>query len=87
MGRYSVMTTTMAEAIKYAIANGFKTVSLSPTRDVAKTRWGPRRVDYASAYEMRDRLTSRWAHRVYLRAREVDAPTWLRRLATGRVWR
>ena len=84
--RYSVMTTTMAEAIKYAIAAGLTTVGLSPTRDLAKTRWGPRQVDYASAYETRDRLRSRWAYGAYLKARGSETPTWLRRLTTGRVW-
>ncbi|MGA2399828.1 MAG: GNAT family N-acetyltransferase [Steroidobacteraceae bacterium] len=84
--RYSVMTTTMAEAIKYAIAAGLTSVGLSPTRDLAKTRWGPRQVDYASAYEIRDRLRSRCAYAAYLKARGNETPAWLRRLTTGRVW-
>jgi CelD/BcsL family acetyltransferase involved in cellulose biosynthesis len=83
--RYSVMTTTMAEAIKYAIA-GLTNVGLSPTRDLAKMRWGPRQVDYASVYEIRDRLRSRYAYGAYLKARGSEAPVWLRRLTTGRVW-
>jgi hypothetical protein len=37
---YSVMTTTVAEAIKWAIENRFKVVNLSPGTDVSKTRWG-----------------------------------------------
>ena len=37
---YSVMTTTVAEAIKWAIERGFKRVNLSPGTDVSKTRWG-----------------------------------------------
>jgi CelD/BcsL family acetyltransferase involved in cellulose biosynthesis len=85
--RYSVMTTTMAEAIKYAIAAGLTSVGLSPTRDLAKTRWGPRQVDYASVYETRDRLRSRCAYGAYLKARGAVTPVWLRRLTTGRVWR
>jgi CelD/BcsL family acetyltransferase involved in cellulose biosynthesis len=84
--RYGVMTTTTAEAIKYAIAAGLTSVSLSPTWDLAKSRWGPRRVDYASAYETRDRLRSRCAQGAYLRGRLGDSPAWLRRLMTGRVW-
>jgi CelD/BcsL family acetyltransferase involved in cellulose biosynthesis len=40
-GKYSVMTTTVAEAIKYAIGAGFTTVNLSPGNDVSKTRWRP----------------------------------------------
>ncbi|GAC1676150.1 MAG: hypothetical protein NVS9B2_26560 [Steroidobacteraceae bacterium] len=72
--RYSVMTTTLAEAIKYAIAKGFKTVNLSPTKDLAKTRWGPRQVDYKSAFQNRRRLRSRLLCRAYMKARSADAP-------------
>lgn len=39
-GKYSVMTTTVAETIKWAIAAGFARVNLSPGTDVSKTRWG-----------------------------------------------
>jgi len=40
-GRYSVMTTTVAEALKYAMGAGFSTINLSPGVDVSKTRWRP----------------------------------------------
>jgi CelD/BcsL family acetyltransferase involved in cellulose biosynthesis len=46
--RYSVMTTVVAEAIKYAIANGFRTLNLSTGRDLSKTRWAPGEVVYRS---------------------------------------
>ena len=39
-GAYSVMTTTVAEAIKWAIEHRFRVVNLSPGTDVSKTRWG-----------------------------------------------
>ncbi len=68
--RYSVMTTTVAEAIRYAISQGLSTVNLSPAKDVSKTRWGPRQVDYASVYENAGRLRSRLARDAYLTARE-----------------
>jgi CelD/BcsL family acetyltransferase involved in cellulose biosynthesis len=67
--RYSVMTTTVAEAIKYAIAHGFKTINLSPTKEVSKTRWGPREIQYPSAYQQGARLRSRLARRAYMKAR------------------
>jgi CelD/BcsL family acetyltransferase involved in cellulose biosynthesis len=67
--RYSVMTTTVAETLKYAIACGIKTVNLSPGREVSKMRWGPRQVDYGSAYEANTRLRSRLASYAYLTAR------------------
>lgn len=67
--RYSVMTTTVAEAIKYAIACGLKTVNLSPGREVSKIRWGPRQVDCGSAFEANTRLRSRLARSAYITAR------------------
>jgi CelD/BcsL family acetyltransferase involved in cellulose biosynthesis len=70
--RYSVMTTTTAEAIKYAIAQGLKTVNLSPAKDISKTRWSPRQVDYRSAYEQNRRLRSRLARRAYMMARSGE---------------
>jgi CelD/BcsL family acetyltransferase involved in cellulose biosynthesis len=70
--RYSVMTTTVAEAIKYAIAHGLKTVNLSPNLDVSKSRWSPRRVDYKSVYEEGWRLRSRLARRVYIKAKSGE---------------
>jgi hypothetical protein len=35
------MTTTVAEAIQYAILHGMKSVNLSTGNDVSKTRWNP----------------------------------------------
>lgn len=43
--RYGVMTTVVAEAIKYAIGAGLRTVNLSTGNDISKTRWSPRRVE------------------------------------------
>jgi CelD/BcsL family acetyltransferase involved in cellulose biosynthesis len=44
-GQYSVMTSVVAEAIKYAIQHGFRTVNLSTGSDLSKTRWSPRLVE------------------------------------------
>jgi CelD/BcsL family acetyltransferase involved in cellulose biosynthesis len=84
--RYSVMTTTVAEAIKYAIAQGLATVNLSPTNDISKTRWGPREVTYRAAYQQGPRLHSGLAHRAYLKARSAEGiQSWiLQRLIPGR---
>jgi CelD/BcsL family acetyltransferase involved in cellulose biosynthesis len=86
--RYSVMTTTVVEAIKYAIAHGFKTVDLSAGKDLPKTRWGPRQIDVVSGYEPRPRLRSRLANSAYLQARtESGYPRkLLRRLIGSRRW-
>ncbi len=51
-GKYSVMTTTVAEAIKYAIGQGLKTVNLSTGTDVSKTRWGPQEHVYLEGYQL-----------------------------------
>jgi CelD/BcsL family acetyltransferase involved in cellulose biosynthesis len=50
-GKYSVMTTVMAEAIRYAIAEGFAEVNLSTGNDVSKTRWGPKSHVYREALQ------------------------------------
>jgi CelD/BcsL family acetyltransferase involved in cellulose biosynthesis len=83
---YGVMTTTVAEALKYAIANGLKTANLSPGTDVSKTRWGPREVPAQTAYEHGARLGSRLATLAYVRARAGDGlQGWLlQRLLPGR---
>ncbi|HKO47427.1 MAG TPA: GNAT family N-acetyltransferase [Polyangiaceae bacterium] len=39
--QYSVMTTTVAEAIQYGIRHGFSRVNLSTGKDVSKARWDP----------------------------------------------
>jgi CelD/BcsL family acetyltransferase involved in cellulose biosynthesis len=67
--KYSVMTTTVAETIKYAIARGLKTVNLSPGNDVSKTRWSPREVPHQIAYEHSGRLRSRLVRYAYVKAR------------------
>jgi hypothetical protein len=80
------MTTTVAEAIKYAITSGLKTVHLSMFRDTSKTRWGPREIPYRIAYESCERLRSRLARSAYLAIRS-DAgiqSKLLQRLITAR---
>jgi CelD/BcsL family acetyltransferase involved in cellulose biosynthesis len=87
--RYSVMTTTVAEAIKYAIVQGLATVNLSPTNDISKTRWGPREVTYRSAYQQGPRLHSGLAHRAYLKARSAEGiQSWIlkRLIPARRTW-
>jgi len=87
--RYSVMTTTVAEAIKYSIAHGLKSINLSLTKEVSKTRWGPRQIDCGSAYEPKGTLRSRLARSVYLTARSDTGyqAKLLQRLITVRhIW-
>jgi CelD/BcsL family acetyltransferase involved in cellulose biosynthesis len=84
--KYSVMTTTMAESLKYAIRLGLTTVNLSPGNDVSKTRWGPREVPYLSAFEANGRLGSRLVSRAYIKAQSGEGlQGWLlQRLLPGR---
>lgn len=80
-GKYSVMTTTVAEAIKYAIVSGFKQVNLSTGNDVSKTRWGPEERVYREGIQLSPSPRGRVAFEAYryaLKAR--DNPT-VRRLA------
>ncbi len=69
--RYSVMTTTVAEAIKYAIGAGFQSVNLSIGTDVSKTRWGPEAITYRSAIQPSPSLRGRFAHLAYHNVREL----------------
>ncbi|HEY5958680.1 MAG TPA: GNAT family N-acetyltransferase [Polyangiaceae bacterium] len=48
--QFSVMTTLLAEAIKYAIESGLTQVNLSTGRDVAKLRWGPQEILYRDVH-------------------------------------
>jgi hypothetical protein len=59
------MTTTLAEALRYAIAAGLRSVNLSTTGDPAKLRWHPRRVDFYSALVHRNSVRSRLACGAY----------------------
>jgi CelD/BcsL family acetyltransferase involved in cellulose biosynthesis len=48
-GKYSVMTTTVTEAIKWAIDEGLRSVNLSTGNDVSKQRWRPQEIVFADA--------------------------------------
>lgn len=65
-GRYSVMTTAVAESIRFAIAQRFRVVNLSPGADVSKLRWGPREVRFSQAVEISRNPRSRFAFEAYM---------------------
>jgi CelD/BcsL family acetyltransferase involved in cellulose biosynthesis len=67
--KYSVMTTTVVETIKYAIASGLTEANLSPGTDVSKTRWAPRTIQYRQATQVSPSLVSQMAWEMYRRAR------------------
>jgi CelD/BcsL family acetyltransferase involved in cellulose biosynthesis len=75
-GRYSVMTTTLIEAFKYAIANGLRVVNLSLTGEQSKLRWRPHLVEFRTALVGRVSLSSRIKFGAYRAAMSrEDAPT------------
>lgn len=70
--KYSVMTTTMVEAIKHAIASGLTSVNLSPGTDVSKTRWAPRALLFQRAAQVFPSVIGELAWETYRRARAND---------------
>jgi CelD/BcsL family acetyltransferase involved in cellulose biosynthesis len=87
--RYSVMTTTLAEALRYAIASGIESINLSITADRAKLRWRPQRVDFHSALVHRDSVRSRLAcgaYRVAVSGSSARQRLLKRLLRTRRDW-
>jgi hypothetical protein len=72
--KYSVMTTTVVEAVKYAIGQRLKTINLSPNRDVSKTRWGPREIALTQAVQLAPSPLSRLAWAGFQRINSAAPP-------------
>jgi CelD/BcsL family acetyltransferase involved in cellulose biosynthesis len=64
-GKYSVMTTTVAEMFKHAIAQGLDSVNLSTGADMSKLRWHPTEVGYVDAVTLSPRAGSRLAYQAF----------------------
>jgi CelD/BcsL family acetyltransferase involved in cellulose biosynthesis len=64
-GKYSVATTVVAEAIKYAIDSGVSRVHLSMGADTSKSRWGPAMPVFHAAVCVQHDLYSRAALGLY----------------------
>ncbi len=62
-GPYSVMTTVVAEALRYAIAGSIKGANLSTGPDESKLRWRPTMVEYVDARVVSSRVYARVIHR------------------------
>ncbi len=58
------MTLAVAEAVKYAIASGFRRVHLSTGTDVSKTRWRPEPIPYRDLMMVSPCLRGRFARRL-----------------------
>jgi CelD/BcsL family acetyltransferase involved in cellulose biosynthesis len=75
--KYSVPTTVVAEAMKYAIEKGLKAVNLSTGTDVSKTRWGARLVPFQEAVQAHPRVRSRVTYAAYRSLMDDGRPRWL----------
>jgi CelD/BcsL family acetyltransferase involved in cellulose biosynthesis len=72
-GKYSVMTTAVAEAIQWATLQRFATVNLSTGNDVSKTRWNPTEIVFRQASIVSPSRRGELTHEVYRRARKAVA--------------
>jgi CelD/BcsL family acetyltransferase involved in cellulose biosynthesis len=63
--RYSVMTTVVAEAIKWAIDRRLRVVNLSTGYDVSKLRWAPKAMMFRSALRVSPERRSQRAFNAY----------------------
>ena len=70
--QYSVMTTVLAETIKWSFASNVKLVNLSPGRDVSKTRWDPCELTFREACLPSPSARGVAMHRAYLLLREHE---------------
>ncbi|RKH67112.1 GNAT family N-acetyltransferase [Corallococcus llansteffanensis] len=88
-GDYSVMTTTVAEALQYAIAQGLSVAHLSSGRDVSKLRWGPREIQSHDALQLSPEWRGRAAFATYRKVRELlsneQLQGWARRTLARRA--
>ncbi|MBS0237568.1 MAG: GNAT family N-acetyltransferase [Proteobacteria bacterium] len=69
-GRYSVMTTVVVEAIKWAIDHKFRIVNLSTGADISKARWEPDVISYFGGFSVRKGYRSRALFDMVSRFRE-----------------
>jgi len=66
--QYSVMTTTVAEAIQYGIKHGFSRINLSTGKDVSKARWDPTERVTRQALLMSSTTRAKITHHMYRQA-------------------
>lgn len=86
-GKYSVMTTVVAEAMRYAIAQGLRSVNLSMGKDVSKTRWRPTETLYRDALQVSPSRRAGLSLRLYRSIRSGLSGSPLRGIAARFLWR
>jgi CelD/BcsL family acetyltransferase involved in cellulose biosynthesis len=83
--KFSVMTTLVVEAIKWAIVQRLGVVNLSTGTDVSKLRWSPIETSFRSIVQIAPRLRARLSHDAYRKVRNLAVhPTLGRLLALAR---
>jgi CelD/BcsL family acetyltransferase involved in cellulose biosynthesis len=83
-GKYSVMTTVVAESIKWALERQFKVVNLSTGNDLSKARWKPAETVFFDCMLRSPRLFGRLVSGDYLdKLRHAPPQSLLGRLVAG----
>lgn len=81
--QYSVMTTTVAEAIQYGIKQRFSRINLSTGKDVSKARWAPSERVTRQALLTSSSRRAKITHHMYRQAlHAIDSMPALRRATT-----
>jgi len=86
-GKYSVMTTVVAEALRSAISENLTAVNLSMGRDLSKTRWRPNETLYREALQISPSSRSKLTLSAYRNIRNGLRSSPIRWLATRLLWR
>jgi CelD/BcsL family acetyltransferase involved in cellulose biosynthesis len=82
--KYCVMTTAVAEAIKWAIEQGLSLVNLSTGTDVSKTRWRPEQVTFHEVVQVAPHLRGRISYAMYqTMATKVRSSNWMQVVLAG----
>ncbi|MFL6619139.1 MAG: GNAT family N-acetyltransferase [Povalibacter sp.] len=82
--KYSVMTTAVAEAIKWAIEQGLSLVNLSTGTDVSKTRWRPDEVTFHEVVQVAPHVRGKVSYAVYQTiAGKVRSSSWMQVVLAG----
>ena len=86
-GKYSVMTTVVAEALRSAISENLTSVNLSMGRDLSKTRWRPNQTLYREALQISPSSRARLTLSAYRNIRNGLRSSPIRWLASRLLWR
>jgi len=62
--KYSIMTTLLAEILKWSFGNGVAVANLSTGTDVSKTRWRPAVVSFSGGYQVASHMRARCLFRL-----------------------